>query len=128
MMKVICRRGGRNVFLGTIENGIFTKTNVSGKVHMYRDVPSWGLDKEMFLAVIAPEARAIRIYDTDTDIGYKITTKKFQDKATEREFGNHGAQLFCPTIYFHKYHKCGKIETPLDEETPIEEDSQLSLL
>ena len=128
MKKLTCKRGGKQVYIGEINRGVFRKVNVSGRVHMYHYIKAWGIDKEIFLAVIAEESHTIKILDTDTNILYKIDTQKFKKFATEREYGKHGAQLFCPLIYFYEYHKDGKVVIPHDEIPPPPEDPQLQLI
>jgi len=128
MRNVIIKTPGGKLFLGTIENRAFTRANVSGKAHMYREIPSWGMDKEAFDDIISKESDVIRILDTDTNIGYKISTEKFKKHSAEREFEGHRKQLFCSVVFFHKYHPDKTVELPLDEMGEKKEDPQMTLL
>ena len=85
-------------FIGWIQGNVFFK-KVKKSKHLLRVIPAYGIDKEKFDNVIKPQVSLIVIIEMEGKVAYMTSTRKFKEKAIERDFG-YGKQYFLPLTYW----------------------------
>jgi hypothetical protein len=98
MKDTVIKRELDKKVVGRISNGIFKK-KVRYSKHLFRTIPSWGIDTQILKGLGQQGVTLIEIYDTETKKTYFSTLENFMTNSFEDNFG-YGTQRFLPLEYW----------------------------
>lgn len=99
-MKVTIREeSGREKVIGTLDNGIFSKSVKKSK-HLFVKLNAWGIDAPYFKAVVEPTCTIVKVRETEEKKTYLTTPQIIAKHGEYKHYKPHRAQIFLPLRYW----------------------------